>query len=138
MRFIFYLTLLTLPLSIKAFEPLNRQQIEARIKPIGQVQVAKEDTLAENSKPAATVSAKEDSGKAIYEQVCSVCHRDGVAAAPKFRNEADWKPRLDKKTIDELVASATKGLNAMPVKGTCVECTDEELKNAIQYMLPRS
>ena len=138
MRFILYFTLLTLPLSIKAIEPSNRQQIEARIKPIGQVQVAKEDTPAENSKLDETASEKEGPGKTIYDQACSVCHRDGIAAAPKFRNDSDWKPRLDKKTINELVASATKGLNAMPMKGTCVECTDEELKNAIQYMLPRS
>src|SRR5689334_7759166 len=104
MRFIFYLSLLILPLSIKAVEPSNRQQIEARIKPIGQVQVEKEEA----TNPGESANENEDSGKAVYERTCSVCHRDGVAAAPKFRNPTDWKPRLDKKTLNELVASATK------------------------------
>jgi len=137
MRFIVYLSLLILPLTIKAFATSNRQQIEARIKPIGQVWVENKDIPSATTKSGETASENEDSGKAIYERACSVCHRDGVAGAPKFRNETDWKPRLDKKTIEELVASAIKGLNAMPIKGTCVECTDEELKNAIQFMLPR-
>jgi cytochrome c5 len=36
-----------------------------------------------------------------------------------------------------LVASSIKGLNAMPAKGTCFKCMDEDLKAAISYMLPK-
>lgn len=78
------------------------------------------------------------SGEETYQKYCSVCHRDGIAGAPKFRDKKDWQPHLDNKTIDDLVAIATKGVNAMPAKGTCFECSDEDLKNAIQYMLPQS
>jgi cytochrome c5 len=134
MRFGLFISFLSLSLSIWALSPSARQAIEARIKPIGEVNVAKQDS----PNPEATAGVQESPGKATYEQYCSVCHQDGIAAAPKFRNAENWKPRLDKETIDELVASATKGLNAMPMKGTCVECTDEDLKNAIQYMLPKS
>lgn len=76
-------------------------------------------------------------GQTVYEKNCIVCHQDGVAGAPKFRDESDWKPRLSGKSIDLLLASALKGLNAMPVKGTCQECSDADIKAAIEYMVPQ-
>jgi cytochrome c5 len=39
--------------------------------------------------------------------------------------------------IDALVASAKKGKNAMPPMGTCMDCSDAELKAAIEFMLPK-
>jgi cytochrome c5 len=39
------------------------------------------------------------------------------------------------KGVDGLLATAISGLNAMPPKGTCAACSDEELKVAIEYML---
>jgi len=73
----------------------------------------------------------------IYEQHCSVCHQEGVAGAPKFRDPSDWKARLKNQTRDALTATAIKGLNAMPAKGTCQECNDAEIKDAIEYMVPK-
>ncbi|CDZ77920.1 Cytochrome c5 [Legionella massiliensis] len=141
MRFGFFITLVTLSLNIWAADLSDRQQIEERIKPIGQVNLAEQATPATSTKPAVNPTVanlpQEDAGKATYEQYCSVCHRDGLAGAPKFRDAKDWQSRIDKKAIDDLVASANKGLNAMPIKGTCSECSDEDLKNAIQYMLPQ-
>ncbi len=134
MRFGLFILFLTFSFSSGALSPSARQAIKERIKPIGEVNVVKQDSS--NPGPSSTVQAS--LGKATYEIYCSVCHQDGIAAAPKFRNAENWKPRLGKETIDELVASAKKGLNAMPRKGTCVECSDEDLKNAIQYMLPKS
>ncbi|MCA0403287.1 MAG: c-type cytochrome [Proteobacteria bacterium] len=77
-------------------------------------------------------------GQAIYEKYCSVCHQDGVAGAPRFQNNKDWDERLGQKKFDELFASALKGINAMPAKGTCYECSDEDIKAALEYMLPKS
>jgi len=76
-------------------------------------------------------------GQAIYEQHCVVCHQDGIAGAPKFRNDEDWKPRLAKKNRDELTMSAIKGLNAMPAKGACPECLDSDIQAAVEYMVPK-
>jgi cytochrome c5 len=133
MRFGVFISFLFLSLSLFALSPLEKQRVKERIKPIGQVRLAKQETAT-----TPTVgSARSSAGKLTFEKYCSVCHQDGIAGAPKFRNAADWKPRLDKNTIDQLLAVANKGLNAMPVKGTCTECTDEDLKNAIQYMLPQ-
>lgn len=77
-----------------------------------------------------------EKGQAIYEKRCITCHLDGIANAPKFRFKPDWEIRVAEKNLDELIVSAIKGLNAMPVKGACWECTKDDLKAAILYMLP--
>ncbi len=54
--------------------------------------------------------------------------RTGVGGAPKKDNAADWAPRLAKGN-DAIWKSVTGGLNAMPPKGTCMNCSDDELKS---------
>ena len=140
MRFSFFISLIAISMSAWALDASKRQQIEERIRPIGQVNLAlNKISGSTNPTPIETQTnpANETKGQATYEKYCSVCHRDGLAGAPKFRVAADWQPRLAKKNLEALLASALKGFNAMPIKGTCMECTEEELKDAIQYMLPR-
>lgn len=140
MRAVIGIILACLPLLVFAEDDYDRQQIEQRIMPVGKVRL-KEDTLL-NPVAAAPVEkkevAKKETGQETYEQYCSVCHLNGVAGAPKFRDEADWKPRLARSDINALLATSIKGINAMPAKGTCTQCSDEELKAAIEYMVPRS
>ncbi len=113
----------------------ERQETQLRIQPVGQVSV-QEQPGSEQKTVAAP--AKKEPGEETYEQYCIVCHKAGLAGAPKFRDEHDWKPRLAGRTLDDLVASSIKGLNAMPTKGTCFKCSEDDLKAAISYMLPRS
>jgi cytochrome c5 len=123
-----------------ASSDFDREQIQQRISPVGQVRL-KEATV----EPVSTVTVpqkteepvKKNPGQVIYEQYCMVCHRDGVAGAPKFRNAEEWGLRSSKKNIEALTASAIKGLNAMPAKGTCQDCSDADIKAAIQYMVPQ-
>jgi cytochrome c5 len=82
-----------------------------------------------------SIAAEARSGKDIYEQYCITCHQDGLLGAPRFHDKSDWAPRMSKKTIDELVGSSIKGLNAMPSQGTCSDCTEAEMKSAIEYMV---
>ncbi|MDR8526064.1 MULTISPECIES: c-type cytochrome [Shewanella] len=72
-------------------------------------------------------------GKAVYDKACQVCHSMGVAGAPKSHDAAAWEPRLGK-GMDALVSSVKTGLNAMPPGGMCTDCSDEDYKNAIEYM----
>ena len=73
-----------------------------------------------------------------YEHYCITCHQEGVGGAPKFENEGDWKSRLKGKTLEDLVNAAIAGINVMPPQGTCYECSKEDIKAAIEYMLPKS
>ncbi len=38
------------------------------------------------------------------------------------------------KGMDALVLSVNTGLNAMPPKGMCFDCTDDDYKALIEYM----
>ena len=77
------------------------------------------------------------SGEEIYNAKCFVCHASGVANAPKFGDSAAWAPKAEK-GIEALLNTAKTGINAMPPMGTCMDCSDDELKVAIQYMLDNS
>jgi cytochrome c5 len=83
---------------------------------------------------SSTAAMAERSGEELYKTKCSVCHANGVAGAPKFGDAAAWAPRAEK-GIDALVATSITGINAMPPKGTCMDCSEDEMKAAIQYML---
>jgi cytochrome c5 len=76
-------------------------------------------------------------GEAIYNTKCVVCHGSGVAGAPKFGDKEAWAPRIAT-GMDALLSSATNGKNAMPPKGTCMECSEDDLKAAIEYMTSNS
>jgi cytochrome c5 len=73
-------------------------------------------------------------GKKIYDTKCFMCHAAGVANAPKLGDKAVWEPRIAT-GMDAMLAVAIKGKGAMPPKGTCMDCSDDDLKAAIQYMV---
>lgn len=114
-------------------EAMTPEAILERIKPVGTVDVEGGGA----AKPAAMkVELAANAGEVRYKSTCAVCHETGVAGAPKFRNAADWKERMSV-GMDGMLAIAIKGKGAMPPKGTCMQCSDEELKMAIEYMLPK-
>lgn len=134
LRLVICLFLLHIGLSHSAWfgevkESNTAKAISDRLKPVGQVSI--EGAAAASVKVAV---APGDIGKHRYEVSCKVCHAAGIAGAPKFK-AADWKPRM-KVGIAALLASAIKGKGGMPPKGTCMSCTDDELKAAIEHMLP--
>jgi cytochrome c5 len=68
-----------------------------------------------------------------YNKTCAVCHASGAAGAPKTGAVAEWEPRMAK-GMDVLVASVENGLNAMPPKGMCFDCSADDYKALIDYM----
>lgn len=134
MRFISISMCFLLALPLYAADASERQQIEQRIAPVGQVRVAGQTP---QNNPVQPDRIKLSLGQEIYEKHCIICHRDGVAGAPRFAQEADWNARMAQRNIEELVTSAIHGINAMPAKGTCGECSDDDIKQAIEYMLPK-
>ncbi|WP_428085996.1 c-type cytochrome [Candidatus Thioglobus sp.] len=107
--------------------------LEERIKPSGQVYLAGDIDVNAVKAPVKT-TAKARSGAAVYTASCASCHSIGILNAPKFGSKADWAPRV-KRGIADLVKVATTGVGAMPPKGTCMDCSDAELKAAIEHMI---
>ncbi len=111
----------------KIHSDLSVKAIEKRLAPVGQVTIGAD-------LPTAPGQLGPDAGQKRYEASCALCHAGGLAGAPKFGDKAAWAPRVSK-GIDTLLKSVINGLNAMPPRGGCTNCSDEELKMAVQYML---
>jgi len=120
------------PLSF-AVPPGTEAQIRERLQPVGTLCRAGQDC----GSVAAAVASGPMSGDQVYNQYCFACHATGVSGAPLFGDAVQWEPRVAK-GMDELMKSTLNGLNAMPPKGTCVNCSDDDLKAAVQYMLDSS
>jgi cytochrome c5 len=73
-------------------------------------------------------------GGGVYEAYCTGCHTTGAGGAPKLGDAAAWDPLL-KAGIDSVYASAINGKGGMPAKGTCLSCSDTEIKQAVDYMV---
>ncbi|MDQ8039974.1 MAG: c-type cytochrome [Rickettsiella sp.] len=114
------------------FSDQSFEAIEERIAPIGKVRIGKE-TLNQLS----TYKIQAHLGKTIFEKHCIICHSTGIAGAPRFGNKLDWQLRIKKK-LSLLLEHVKNGYNAMPRKGTCLECSAEDLKAAIFYMTKKS
>ncbi len=98
-------------------------------------------TTAINTEMAQTDAAQATqqsprTGEEVYQKFCSTCHKTGVANAPKFADQTAWAPRIAKGT-DALYQSAINGVagTAMTPKGSCMNCSDDELKAAVDYMV---
>ena len=101
--------------------------IAERIKPVGDVYLAgAEPVKAEPTGPR--------DGAAVYGTFCIACHSSGVNGAPKTGDAGDWAPRIAQGK-DVLTNHAIQGFNAMPAKGTCMDCSDDEIIAAIDHMI---
>ena len=106
-----------------------------RTAKFGQVCVEGQACVTEEpAGPLATTAAAGMSGEEVYTKFCFVCHANGVAGAPKMGDPAAWSERMDK-GMDAIRANTINGINAMPPKGTCMQCSDDELNAAVDYML---
>jgi cytochrome c5 len=74
-----------------------------------------------------------------YMASCFACHSTGAAGAPKVGAEmmSEWEPRLEK-GLDAVVANAINGVNAMPAKGLCFDCNEDDIRALVEYMLETS
>lgn len=120
-----------------ADEPQAVEVALENIKPVGQVYIAGESEPEPEPVAAAAADAGPKSGDEIYNASCAACHGTGAAGAPKLDDAAAWAPRIAQ-GMDKLLSNAISGLNAMPPKGLCMTCSDDDLKAAIEYMVSQS
>ena len=106
-------------------------KIVERIKPVGSVCI--EGTECAAAGAAAAVASGPRSGADVYGTYCAACHGTGAMGAPKLGDKGAWDSRLAK-GFDTALANAINGINMMPAKGTCADCSDEEIGAAIKHM----
>jgi len=137
-RTIFATMALGLALSAAAVELSDKQRadIEARIKPVGEV-CLQGDTSCGG--PAVAANAGPRSGEDVYNGACMACHSTGAGGAPKVGDVAAWADRIAKGT-EVLYTAGVQGVpgTGMIAKGGCMACSDDEIHAAVDFMVAGS
>lgn len=118
--------LLLATFGINASSDADKEALSKRLAPIGQVYVAG----AAAASDAAASGPR--SGEKVYQTACFACHGTGALDAPK-KGDAAWKPRIDQ-GFDIMLKHAIEGIRNMPARGTCADCSDDEIAAAIKFM----
>ncbi len=136
------MTAVSLSGTVFAADNMSPDAIAERIKPVGQVYTAKdlEGIAGAGAAPAAAASSGPRDGETVFKGACFACHDTGAAGAPKRGDKAAWEPRIAQ-GIETLKKHAIGGFTGksgmMPPRGTCATCSDEEIENAIHYMIDK-
>ena len=137
-RTVFSLITLLLAASAFAVELSDQQRaaVEERIAPVGEV-CLQGDTSCGG--PAVASSSGPRSGEDVYNSACMACHSTGAGGAPKVGDVAAWVDRIAKGN-DVLYASGVEGVpgTGMIAKGGCMNCSDEEIHAAVDFMVAGS
>ena len=77
-------------------------------------------------------------GEIIYKNFCISCHHRGVVGSPKLNETLRWET-IFKKGIDSVFLNTLNGFNglygSMPPKGACINCTDNDLLDALYFII---
>lgn len=101
-------------------DALGAEAVALRIQPIGTVTIKEPGAVAVRT------------GEQVYQAVCTACHGNGVAGAPKTGDTAAWAARIGT-GYEALLNSALKGKGAMGAQGGG-EYSDYEIGRAVVYL----
>ena len=119
-----------------AMTDAKKDAISERIKPVGEI-CLQGDSGCAGTAASASASAAPKEPADIYASKCAACHDTGVAGAPKVGVAGDWAARIAQGK-DTLYKHALEGFNAMPPKGLCMDCSDDELYAIVDLMVSKS
>ncbi|MEZ5559469.1 MAG: c-type cytochrome [Pseudomonadales bacterium] len=91
-----------------------------------------------DSDGASGAAAAAHPGEQTYNRYCFSCHAAGVAGAPRVGDAVAWAARVDKGREALLQSTITGIPPGMPVRGLCTQCSDQQLAQAIDYMVSHS
>ncbi len=78
----------------------------------------------------------EAKAKAMYDELCAMCHNSGAADAPIIGNKAQWAKYL-KEGKETVYKKGIEGVGAMPPKGGA-QISDAEFKSIVDYIISKS
>lgn len=137
-RTLFSILAILLASSAFAVELSDRQraEIEERIAPVGEVCLQGDSSCGG---AAAAASSGPRSGEDVYNSACMACHATGAGGAPMRGDAAAWADRIAKGN-DALYASGINGVpgTGMIAKGGCMNCSDEEIQAAVDFIVAGS
>lgn len=112
-----------------------RDDLAKRLEPVGQVCIQGKECPGLDVAATAGGASGAKSPDDVIGKHCITCHGTGLVGAPKVGDSVEWDKRAQEQGgLDGLLAKAISGINAMPPRGTCADCSDVELKGAIKKM----
>lgn len=114
-------------------QTMAESDIAERIAPVGDVYLDGEIQTA-SSGSQSEEPAGPRSGEKIYNTFCVACHGTGAAGAPIKGDATAWEERVAQGE-EVLVQHALNGFNAMPPKGTCMDCSDDEITETVRFLI---
>ena len=81
-----------------------------------------------------------NAGEKIFKEYCVSCHAKNPVIdvkAPAIGEQKSWQSRRQL-GMNALLKTTIDGVGAMPARGGCFECSDDQLRATIAYMLIRS
>lgn len=130
------LAILTLSLSCILYAQSNREQaIIDRVSPVGTTCMVGDPCAGEATASSGGTASR--SAEDIYNSNCMACHMTGASGAPILGNAEQWAPRIAQ-GLETLYGHAVNGLNAMPAKGLCLSCSEDEIHAVVDYMVENS
>ena len=121
-----------------------QEAVNSRIAPVGQVYLSGEHH--ESTAPKAETAAPVDpvatalSGPQVYNEACIACHGAGIGGAPILGDAAGWADRIAKGSdvLNDNAINGFTGAGYMPPKGGRVDLSDQEIIDAVTYMVDES
>ena len=119
-----------------------QESIEERIRPFGQVYLPGEEAHAAEPQVAEAAPAEPVatalSGPQVYNEACIACHGTGIGGAPVTGDAGAWDARIAQGR-DVLYTHAIEGFTGstgyMPPKGARLDLSDQEVADAVDYMI---
>ena len=114
---------------------------DERIRPIGRVALFGDPDVGVRPVVHTVVDSVSApmSGPQVYNDNCYLCHADpGVGGAPVFGDAQAWAPRIAQgpEVLTDRVINGYQGeVGVMPPKGGRPDLSDEEILEALQFML---
>jgi len=152
---LFVLALMNLSFLLLGSNAAAQQSIEENVRPAGNVCLAGQPCVGSTAGSASAAPARAPVAAVVeevvetvaaavvevaafdlestYQMSCFACHGTGAAGAPILGDAEAWAPRMEK-GMDAVMANVVNGVNAMPPKGLCFTCTDEDLAALVGYM----
>ena len=110
------------------------KEISERIAPVSTVCQPGEE-CASGAGAVASASSGPRSGEAVFGKFCTACHTTGLLGAPKKDDKPAWLAKeKEAGGFSKLLSNAINGIKSMPPKGTCMDCSEEEISAAIEFM----
>jgi len=119
----------------------GQHNLETQKEAKRKAEITGEEVSESLSAEPAMLSVQAQAGEEVYKGACFVCHGSGLAGAPKVGDATAWVERVGQ-GMNLVISHALEGYSGsagvMPPKGGRMDLSDEQVTNAVHFMVESS